>query len=1579
MTASLTGQAPTKPPLSEQGEQLQMATDHAKGAAVHSFPADASPAEKAALARKTAAALAPVDMSAAPAALRGGKEAAQFKDQGGAAVVSDQGTGGGGTEATTTGLREVEALSRKEKDKDKVNGEGGEKGAKADRAKVIEKSEGRVNEDGTKNPPGAMPEKEAEKGKVREIPSWFAIGWTGQDKTLFLSPTDARERSLLADFVSDAYFGAWYHNAGIIVFAVLGSHFVTLLGGGFGWLVVILAVCATYYQTSIKRVRTNARDDLAREVQKKGLMSDVESAGWINAFMQRFWLIYEPVLSATIVASVDQVLSVSTPGFLDSIRMTTFTLGTKPPLIDHVKTFVDTEEDVVLMEWAVSFTPNDLSDLTHAQLKKKVNPKVVLEVRIGAGVASVGKDIVVEDLMFKGTMRVKLKLMNNYPHVQTVDLSFMQPPVFDFVLKPVGFDISLIPGLSNFITSTVHSSLAPMMYHPNVFTLNLEQMLSGAPIDTAVGVLAVTVHSARGLKGTKLGGGAPDPYVAFSISGRAELARTKVKKNTSTPHWNETQMILLNSLNDSLTMSLFDWNEHRNDAPLGTVAFDLKSLAEDGEQLGLTGEVLYDGKPRGQVRFDVNYYPVLQPTKLADGTEEPVPETNSGVVRLVIHQAKDLDPRGQQINPFFRVTLNGKPAHRSQTLKRTPNPIWERPVELLITSKQNAVIGLTVLDDNTLVSDTRLGTVAVKLADVLAANAAGNDWFPLSHARSGRVRITATWKPVLMAGAINGAGVYTPPLGVVRLWFKRSKDLKNVEAPLGKSDPYARVLSRGIVVARTVVHNNNLDPEYDEILYVECHSPRDVFTIEVMDYQHLTKDRSLGATEFSVQGLLAEGPDKKTKPWVGTGKVSRTEMLKTDGRRTVKGNIEFEAEFFPCAHLKDISFTPPEPSKITELSEADESPAASAADLPSPPGTATTAEFASPPASPISETPGKVNGNGNGKKDDEDEGITIPRDELLKTQTGLLAFQVISGQLAKKGARLEVLFDDGYWPAFSTEASRSTHNTWDEIGEVLIRELDFSQIHLQLNTAEKDTRADVIATTTIDMNHFLEQSLDRQATFTLTATDGTGARSSVQIMSKYIPVEMQILPRESINNSGVLRVELLDGKGLPSADRNGKSDPYCVFELNEERVFKSEVVKKTLAPVWNEKFEVPVPSREAGKFVVEVFDWDRVGTADKLGWGTIDLRTIEPFESTERVVPLQDFKTGQPAGQIRIRMLFQVAFLRKERAATSTMSNIGGRIGTTLGGGVVGVGGAVVGVGGAALGGVGTVGKAGIHGVGAVGHVAGKGVSGVGRGVFGGVKRVAGLGHKRGESLVATTDGDAVPMPAPSGSGGTTPGGSGTAGAGYLVPGSPVVGDGASQVEVLAGSPNPNAAGLSASTLGGGRSGTLTLTVLQLSGIGEEGEKLAVEVRWGGKKCLATHGHKPGSDGGMVMFNEAAVVKTADGAAELSFAIIHKRTIGSDKTLASAVIPSIWEHVSPVVPSASVQLALGAGSLTVALEWIATPAFLGSPGSRAPSEGDARSITGSINGGPSPSTKARSRFSSGRFGRSRETTPSLAE
>jgi len=76
-----------------------------------------------------------------------------------------------------------------------------------------------------------------------------------------------------------------------------------------------------------------------------------------------------------------------------------------------------------------------------------------------------------------------------------------------------------------------HATLGPMMYDPNVFTLNLEQMLSGKPLDAAIGVIEVVVRAARNLQGVKLGGTC-DPYVTLSINDRAELAKTRYKSNT---------------------------------------------------------------------------------------------------------------------------------------------------------------------------------------------------------------------------------------------------------------------------------------------------------------------------------------------------------------------------------------------------------------------------------------------------------------------------------------------------------------------------------------------------------------------------------------------------------------------------------------------------------------------------------------------------------------------------------------------------------------------------------------------------------------------------------------------------------------------------------------------------------------------------------------------------------------------------------------------------------------------------------------------------------------------------------------
>lgn len=285
--------------------------------------------------------------------------------------------------------------------------------------------------------PGALPD-----GINPAIPDWYKVGWRqvgGIDKGP-LPEGELKDLSVLDMFLKEQYYGDWYYNAGVIVFAVFTTHFLTRFGFGWGWLFILLAICNTYYSTSMERVRRRARDDIQRDLLKPGIPSGYESAEWMNNFLDRFWKIYEPVLSATIVSSVDQILSTSTPAFLDSLRLSTFTLGTKAPRIQKVYTFPREPDDIVKMDWHIAFTPCDVSNITPNEAKDKVNPKIVLDVRVGKGLATAAMPILLEDLEFTGKMRIRLKLMTNFPHVQLVDLSFTEKPVFDYVLKPIGGD-----------------------------------------------------------------------------------------------------------------------------------------------------------------------------------------------------------------------------------------------------------------------------------------------------------------------------------------------------------------------------------------------------------------------------------------------------------------------------------------------------------------------------------------------------------------------------------------------------------------------------------------------------------------------------------------------------------------------------------------------------------------------------------------------------------------------------------------------------------------------------------------------------------------------------------------------------------------------------------------------------------------------------------------------------------------------------------------------------------------------------------------------------------------------------------
>ena len=301
------------------------------------------------------------------------------------------------------------------------------------------------------------------------------------------------------------------------------------------------------------------------------------------------------------------------------------------------------------------------------------------------------------------------------------------------------------------------------------------------------------------------------------------------------------------------------------------------------------------------------------------------------------------------------------------------------------------------------------------------------------------------------------------------------------------------------------------------------------------------RDHQLGSVELTVSDFATESGDART-PFVSNGPHSREDKIKLS-KGSYKGTLHYDVEFCPAVSLKGgVSFEPKENAIEAAVHDADPkrpvtpsvaaAPAASAAATISP----VTPKTNGAGLPPIPTTP---TANGQVQKEDAESGIVLSNEQLLATPSGILVCNIVSGKLERK-ARLEILEGDCYWPSFGTTNSGSTTSAWDTVGEVFVRELDLSRISLRLNEKDESEKESIIAEISFDTKMFLAQSLAGPKEFTLNAIDGSGRKSVVTIESRFVPVDIKLLPRESANNVGTLRVDLLDATGLKAVDRGGK-------------------------------------------------------------------------------------------------------------------------------------------------------------------------------------------------------------------------------------------------------------------------------------------------------------------------------------------------------------------------------------------------------------------------------------------------------
>ncbi|CAI5646201.1 multiple C2 and transmembrane domain-containing protein 2 isoform X2 [Oreochromis niloticus] len=94
----------------------------------------------------------------------------------------------------------------------------------------------------------------------------------------------------------------------------------------------------------------------------------------------------------------------------------------------------------------------------------------------------------------------------------------------------------------------------------------------------------------------------------------------------------------------------------------------------------------------------------------------------------------------------------------------------------------------------------------------------------------------------------------------------------------------------------------------------------------------------------------------------------------------------------------------------------------------------------------------------------------------------------------------------------------------------------------------------------------------------------------------------------NLRDVGFLQVKVIKATDLMAADLNGKSDPFCVLELGNDRL-QTHTVYKSLNPEWNTVFTFPVKDIH-DVLVVTIFDEDGDKAPDFLGKVAIPLLLI---------------------------------------------------------------------------------------------------------------------------------------------------------------------------------------------------------------------------------------------------------------------------------------------------------------------------------------------------------------------------------
>jgi Ca2+-dependent lipid-binding protein len=1063
---------------------------------------------------------------------------------------------------------------------------------------------------------------------------WRKIG-SFIDENSDLSKHDLEDLSLndesnkLTTYIFEKYYADLYWNCSLVLGCTASAWCFSYLNYGFFSFIFVSICTFATYRSEFRRFNINIRDDMQRIQSRENLEKRVESMDWLNSFLAKFWIIYMPALSDLVITNTNLTLStVEPPPPIDKLTLAEFTLGTKAPKIESIRSFTKLGKDLYQMDWNLNFTPNDINDMTQNELKNKIDPKISLGIRIGKGFVGASLPVLVENMSFIGNLRIKIKLGDVYPHIDLVSVCFMEPPKIDYALKPVGGNtlgidvMSVIPGLSSFVNSLINSNLAPLMYYPNTIDVKPSDFLQH---ESAIGCLLVKIRGAEFISKELI-----NPYIKFGAENDlSKTYQTDIKSKTVTPIFNECQRILINNLNSKLKFELFNLLRNGDSLSIGEAYFELQDLLQDPVLALNESKFIKNNKNVGKLIYDLRWYPVLKPEILPDGSKSNPPDSEIGIINVNIVSALNLDTSKSllgKLSTFIEIYVDNKLVQTSRIVKGSNNPEFNFQFETLIYNKSISMLKILVKDISSF-KETTVGEYKNKILDLTLMgsddiNEKKNQIIKPFTEGQGGLKFTSTWKPLdMLSEDDNDDNVsFVPPIGIFKIGINSCSNLHKVDT-LASTDPYIKILSGGLVRGITSVIEDTHNPEFDEEFFVPILSKDQKIRFNCYNKEQKSKtDKLIGDLILNLSSIFHESENQNIS-------IDFEKKLTKNGKQT--GSISFSLTYYPLLpilsyhELEQIRIKSEKNHDKEEDMEELEEQAKYLEDYKKHPDDYEWVDI------------------------DEEEGlkdlidvnkdrVTLSFDDLMKSNSGVLGINLTSGHLNEKSAYLQIFIDDHDYPDFISRKSKSGIIT-SASGECFIRDLRHSILNFRIVKTENVISKDDILYQTIDsfnVYDLLKSGFEKPVNVEL---DG----NSLNFIFEFVPLlkdSGNIF--ESVEDTGLLKLDVISATGLKSSDANGYSDPFVVGYLNKRKVFKTKVVKKTLHPEFNESFTIPVKSKNRQKLRLELWDWDRVGDNDPLGNVLININEIPKSQEITQAFKLDT------QGSIKLKLQFTAGYLK---------------------------------------------------------------------------------------------------------------------------------------------------------------------------------------------------------------------------------------------------------------------------------------------------------------------------------------------